>query len=81
MFVEGLFVSSSVSARMQSNFRVFGLSCQGASSEKEGIGKLLDYYIQQRKELSRAVSTNTMEIVKRDLDWEKYLKNLDLQGK
>ena len=44
---------------------------------KEGIGKLLDY-IQQQKELSCAVSTNTMEIVKQDLDWGKYLKNLDL---
>ena len=46
---------------------------------KERIWKLLNY-IQQRKELSRAVSTDmpsedAVEIVKRDLDWEKYLKN------
>ena len=56
MFAEGLFVSSSVSARMQNNFRVFGQVAK-EQAVKEGIGKLLDY-IQQRKELSRAVSTN-----------------------
>ena len=46
---------------------------------KERIRKVLDY-IQQRKELSRAVSTDmpsedAVEIVQQDLDWEKYLKN------
>ena len=46
---------------------------------KEGIGKLLDY-IQQQKELSRAVSTDmpsedAVEIVKRDFE---IPQNLDL---